>query len=104
MEITPPIVQVHMLLLLSAGWPRTITVGEPGAQGPAVAGTHGVDTPAAAAVSTVQVPNGRMFVAGIESMMFAAGLTSPVTIAAGTANTDGADPDVHESCAPIVTS
>jgi len=95
MEMTPPMVQVQVLVLLRAGWPRTITVGEPGAHGPAVAGTHGVATPEAAVVSTVHVPNGKIFVAGIESMMLAAGFTSPVTIAAATASAEGAEPCVH---------
>ena len=104
MEITPPMVQVQVLELLRAGWPRTMTVGEPGAHGPAVAGTQGVGTPDAAEVSTVQVPNGKMFVAGIESMMLAAGFTSPVTFGAGTASAEGAEPCVHWSWAPIVTS
>jgi len=81
-----------------------MTVGEPGAHGPAVAGTHGVGTPDAAAVSTLHVPKGMMFVMGIESMMFAAGFTSPVTVGVGTAKTDGAEPEVHWSCAPIDTS
>jgi len=39
-------------------------VGDPGAHGAAVAGTQGVGTPAAAAVSMLQVPNGMMFVMG----------------------------------------
>ena len=95
MAITPPIVQVQVLVLLRAGWPRTITVGEPGAQGPAVAGTQGVGTPDAAAVSTLHVPNGRILAMGIESMILAVGFTSPVTTGTRTARTEGADPDVH---------
>src|SRR5262245_51493940 len=95
MLITPPMVHVQVLVLLRAGWPRTITVGEPGVHGPAVAGTQGVATPEAAAVSTLQVPNGMMLVMGTESMMLAAGLTSPVTFGATTASTEGADPETH---------
>src|SRR5690349_7967803 len=95
--------QVHLLVLLRAGMPRTMTVGEPGAQG-VVAGTHGVGTPAAAAVSTLQVPNGGMFEMGMQSAMLAVGLTSPVTVGTATTSTDGAVPDVHCICAPIVTS
>ena len=60
-----------------------------------MAGTQGVGTPEAAAVRTVHVPNGKMFVMGMESMMLAAGLTSPVTLGATTASTEGADPETH---------
>ena len=102
-EIEPPIPQVHLLVLFSAGMPRTMTVAEPGAQG-VVAGTHGVGTPAAAAVSTLQVPNGGMLLIGMQSMMLAVGLTSAETSGGATTNTDGAVPDVHCICAPIVTS
>jgi hypothetical protein len=64
-EIEPPIVQMHLLVLLSAGMPRTVTVGEPGAQGAATAGTQGVGTPNAAEVRIVQVPKGGMFAIGM---------------------------------------
>jgi hypothetical protein len=94
-EMQPPIVQVQVLELFRAGALRSMTVGEPGAQGAAVAGTQGVGTPAAAAVSTLQVPNGMMLVIGMWSMILAAGFTSPVTGGATTANTEGAVPDVH---------
>jgi hypothetical protein len=52
-EITPPKLQLHLLVLFRAGIIRTVTVAEPGAQGAAVAGTHGmgVSTPLAAAVA-----------------------------------------------------
>jgi hypothetical protein len=63
-EIEPPIVQTHLLVLLRAGIPRTVTVGEPGVQGATIAGTQGVDTPEAAAVKVAQVPKGGMFVIG----------------------------------------
>lgn len=44
---------MHLLELLSAGAVQTITVGEPGTQGAAVTGRHGigVNTPIAAAVA-----------------------------------------------------
>ncbi len=102
--MTPPMLQEQVLLLLSAGWPRTVTVGEPGAQGPAVAGTQGVGTPAAAEVSMLHVPKGMMFVMGTMSMMFATGFVSPVTRGTTTANTEGADPIAHCNCAPIDTN
>jgi hypothetical protein len=102
-EITPPIEQTHLLVLLSAGAPRTITVGEPGAQG-TVAGTQGVGTPAAAAVKTLQVPNGGMLATGALSRMLAIGLTSPVTSGGATTNVEGAVPEVQVIIAPIDTS
>lgn len=56
-ETTPPQLHMHLLELFSAGLPPTITVGEPGAQGPAHAGIHGmgVSTPIAAAVALATV-------------------------------------------------
>ena len=93
-----------MLLLFNAGWPRTITVGEPGAHGAAVAGTQGVGTPAAADVRILQVPNGIIFVMGTLSMMLAVGFVSPVTVGTTTAKTEGAEPIGHCNWAPIVTS
>ena len=80
-----------------------MTVGEPGAQGATMAGTHGVGTPEAAAVSTLQVPNGGMFVMGMLSRMFAVGM-SDVTVGGATINEDGAVPDEHIIIAPIATS
>jgi hypothetical protein len=104
MLMLPPMQQAQVLELLRAGNWRTITVGEPGAHGAAVAGTHGVGTPAAAAVSTLHVPNGMMLAMGTWSIMFAVGFISPVTTGTRTASTEGAVPDVHCNCAPIVTS
>ena len=51
--ITPPQLHMHLHVLFTAGFPPTNTVGEPGAQGAAVTGTHGcgVRTPIAAAVA-----------------------------------------------------
>ena len=56
-ETTPPQLHMHLLELFSAGLPPTITVGEPGAQGAAHAGIHGmgVSTPIAAAVALATV-------------------------------------------------
>ena len=52
-DITPPQLHVHVEVLLRAGWFLIITVGDPGAQGEAVNGTHGagVGTPRAAVVA-----------------------------------------------------
>jgi hypothetical protein len=103
-EIEPPMVQTHLLVLLRAGMPRSVTVGEPGAQGAVMAGTQGVGTPAAAAVSTLHVPNGGMLEIGTKSMMFAAGLDSAVTVGGATIRVEGAVPDVHAIMALIATS
>jgi hypothetical protein len=101
--ITPPTEQVHMLPLWMAGMPRMVTVEEPSVQGE-VAGTQGVGTPAAAAVRTLQFPNGFMFIMGTKSMMLAAGCISAVTGGPTTVSADGAAPDVQESMAPFVTN
>ena len=65
---------MHLHVLFTAGFPPTNTVGEPGAQGAAVTGTHGcgVRTPIAAAVAAatcgfamdVHIPNGIIFTIG----------------------------------------
>ena len=74
MEIAPPQLQLHWQVLLSAGTSPTMTVGDPGAHGAAVTGTHGmgVRTPMAAAVAAATVgfdgdmhmPNGAIFTTG----------------------------------------
>jgi hypothetical protein len=103
-EIEPPIEQTHLLVLLRAGIPRSMTVAEPGAQGAAIAGTQGVGTPNAAAVSTLHVPNGGIFEIGTKSMILAAGFDSAVTVGGATINVDGAVPDVHAIIALIATN
>ena len=84
--------------------PRTVTVAEPGVQGATMAGTHGVGTPDAAAVSTLQVPNGGMFVIGTKSMMLATGFDSALTSGGATISVEGAVPDVHCKDALMATS
>jgi hypothetical protein len=103
-ETDPPIEHTHLLVLLSAGIPRNVTVGDPGAHGAVMAGTHGVGTPAAAAVRTLHVPNGGILLIGTKSMMFAAGFISAVTVGTVTINVDGAVPDVQTIIALIATS
>ncbi len=51
--MTPPHVHMHWETFVKTGWPPTVTVGDPGAHGDAVAGMHGcgVNTPNAAAVA-----------------------------------------------------
>jgi hypothetical protein len=105
MEITPAQLHMHLLVLLRAGMPRTMAVGEPGAQGADVTGMQGIGvrTPSAAAVaeatvgfaSDVHIPKGGMLAIGLLSMMFAAGLFSAVTVGSMTIKLDGATPKLH---------
>jgi hypothetical protein len=106
---------MHLLVLLRAGMPPIITVGDPGVQGAEVAGTHGagVSTPSAAAVSEItsgfvgalHMPNGMIFSIGTWSMMLAAGLFSAfVKFTGNTIRFDGAAPKLHVSVALIATS
>lgn len=115
MVITPPHMQLHMQVLFSAGMLAIVTVGEPGDQGAAVFGMHGigVSTPRAAAVAAatvglamdMHIPKGGMFTIGLLSMMFAAGGPAPMTLFAGsTFNVLGATPNEHIIIAPEQTS
>jgi hypothetical protein len=115
MVIAPPHMQLHMELLFSAGMLAIMTVAEPGDQGAAVFGMHGmgVNTPSAAAVAEATVgfaidmhmPKGGMFTMGLLSMMFAAGGPAPMTLFAGsTLNVLGATPNEHIIIAPETTS
>ena len=112
--MTPAQLHMHLHVLLSAGFPPTSTVGEPGVHGAEITGVQGigVKTPAAAAVAAdtcgfamdVHIPKGIMLVIGMLSMIHAAGILLHITLAFGrTLNTDGAIPKLHISCAPEVT-
>ena len=90
------------------------TVGEPGAHGAGVTGTHGmgVRTPRAAAVAAATVgfdgelhmPNGGMFTMGALSMIVAAGGPPASTWLVGkTTRLLGATPKLHCIIAPIQT-
>jgi hypothetical protein len=72
----------------------------------------GVSTPSAAAVAAatcgllglMHIPNGMMFIIGIMSIMFACGwLVVMVKFFGVTISTDGAAPNVHISCAVLIT-
>jgi hypothetical protein len=113
--ITPPHMQLHMQELFNAGMLAIMTVGEPGDQGAAVFGMHGmgVSTPSAAAVAEATVglamdmhmPNGGMFTMGLLSMMFAAGGPAAMVLFAGrTLKVLGATPNEHIIIAPEQTS
>ena len=112
--MTPPQLHMHFDEFESAGAVPTITVGEPGTQGAAVTGMHGigVSTPMAAAVAAatwgfdgdVHMPNGGMFSIGLLSMMFAAGGPPPMMRLTGRMfNADGATPKLHIMFAPDET-
>ena len=112
--MTPAQLHMHLHVLLSAGFPPTSTVGEPGAHGAEITGVHGigVNTPAAADVAAdtcgfamdVHIPKGMIFVIGMLSMIDAAGILLHITLAFGrTLSTDGAIPKLHINCAPEVT-
>ena len=80
MDICPPQVHIHLLLLVSAGMFITFTIALPGAQGAGITGTHGigVNTPIAADVAAETVglaierhmPKVGMF-AGVKSIVVA---------------------------------
>ncbi len=113
MDITPAQVQLHLDVLFSAGDLRSVTVGDPGAQG-AVTGRQGVgvSTPLAAAVAEAVVgfasdehmPNGGILVIGIESSILAAAILSPVTVGTVTSNVDGAAPKLQDILAVAATN
>lgn len=103
-EITPPQLHIHLLVLLSAGLPPTITVGDPGAHGAAHAGTHGigVSTPIAADVALATVGFARLLhipkvIGGFGiSIIVAAGIFDFITVLwEVTVSGAGAAPNVH---------
>jgi hypothetical protein len=108
--ITPPQLHMHFEVLLRAGILATNTVGDPGAQGAAVTGTQGmgVRTPRAAAVAAatiglameLHIPNGRMFIMGLLSIIFAIGIAVMTLLAGRTIRELGATPKLHCSMAP----
>jgi len=111
--ITPPQAQLHIEVLLRAGMPPIMHVGEPGAQG-MVTGMQGIGvrTPSAAAVAAatmgfardMHMPNGGMFTIGAQSMMVAAGVPAMVLLIGRTFSVEGAIPKGHIIMAPAVTS
>jgi len=84
--MTPPQVHMSVEVLLRAGMPPIVTIGEPGAQGATVTGMQGigVSTPSAAVVAeatagfegVMHIPNVGMFTIGKLSIIVAA--SSPV--------------------------
>ena len=112
--MTPP--QLHMSFdeSLSAGMLAISTVGHPGIQGAVVIGTQGigVNTPKAAAVaeatvgfaSEEHIANGRIFIIGTLSMIFAAGDVASTLFVGMTVSALGAAPNEHCSVHPETTS
>jgi hypothetical protein len=115
MLIMPAQAHMHMEVLLSAGMPPIITCGEPGTQGDAVTGTHGmgVNTPSLAAVAAATVglvmvlhmPKGMMFTMGLWSMMVAVGMPEHRGLSGvgSTVRLLGIVPKEHVSIAPETT-
>jgi hypothetical protein len=102
-----------LLVLFNAGMFTIKTVGDPGAQGAGITGTHGigVNAPNAAAVAAAtaelandeHMPNGMMFTSGLLSMMFASGVTVCTRFTGNTASVLGAAPKLHCIVAPMQT-
>jgi hypothetical protein len=113
MVITPPHMHVQVEVLLRAGMPPSIIVGEPGTHGATVFGMQGmgVNTPRAAAVADATIglasdrhtPKGGMFTIGLLSMMLAAGVPIMVLLTGSTLSVLGATPKVHIIIEPVVT-
>lgn len=111
--ITPPQLHINVESFCSAGISPISTVGEPGIQGAAVAGTHGigVNTPIAAAVAAATVglagqlhmPNGSTLTMGALSMMVAAGAPAMTHDVGNTFSDEGARPKLHFNMVPAVT-
>lgn len=102
--MTPPQLHMHLLELFSAGLLHISTVGDPGAQGAAHAGTHGigVSTPIAAAVALATVGFARLLhipnvMGGLGiSIIVAAGMFESITVLwEVTVSGAGATPKVH---------
>jgi hypothetical protein len=112
-EMTPPQLQVSLLLLFNAGELPIKTVVLPGAHGAVVTGMHGigVKTPMAAAVAEatvgfdieLHIPNGMIFAIGLLSIIVAIGIVVIVLLFGSTFMTDGAMPKVHCKLAPPQT-
>jgi len=111
--MTPPHAHISFDESFSVGMLPTSIVGEPGAHGAGVTGTHGigVKTPSAAAVaaatvgfdSELHMPNGGTFVIGTLSMIVAAGVPVSTALTGRTTSELGAAPKLHCITAPMQT-
>lgn len=115
MLICPAHVHMHIDVLFNTGIPPSVTVGDPGVQGEAVAGMHGmgVSTPNAAVVAAattglagdMHMPKGMMFTMGAKSMILAAICFPHCTRLTGsTIKAEGATPIVHINCAVMTVT
>jgi hypothetical protein len=114
MVIVPPHAHMQVEVLVRAGMPPTVTMGDPGAHGATVFGTHGmgVSTPEADAVADAtegfardeHMPNVGMFTMGMKSLMVAAGMFAHMMPVDGsTVSVPGAVPKGHIRLAPDTT-
>ena len=112
--MTPPHIQISLLLTVSVGAPWVSTWRLPGAQGAVVAGTHGmgVSTPQAAEVAEATVglarerhiPKVGMLTIGLLSMILATNLPCIMELRGGiTTRGTGVIPMLHFMVAPIHT-
>ena len=106
--MTPAQAHIHFEVEFNAGLPPMVTVGEPGAQGPVILGTHAWGAPWAAITSGLvgaeHIPNGGMLLIGLKSIIVAAGVPQVVVGAEVAFNVAGAAPKLHCNIAPVTTS
>jgi hypothetical protein len=113
MVMVPPHMHWQVESWLRAGTPEMVTATDPGAQGAAVAGTHGIGvrTPRAADVaeatsglaSDEHIPKVGMLTIGAESVMVATGIEAAITMCGSGLRAAGATPKSHIISAPSVT-
>ncbi len=118
MVMTPVHMHMQVQVLVSAGKPLIRTIGDPGVQGLAVAGTHGPGTgaPIAAAlaamtaglVGLLHIPNVGIFAIGAKSMIVAYGpeaarTGTPFGMTVSGMGTGGSA-IAHEIIAPVQTT
>jgi len=107
--ITPPHIHINVDELFIAGKLLTKTVGEPGAHGVSVRGTHGAGANitgggliVAGFAGLLHIPNGGMFTLGLLSITLAIGILV-IALPGGTIREDGATPKAHLIIAPPQT-
>jgi len=111
--MTPPHAHISFDDSFSVGMLPTSMVGDPGAHGAVVTGTHGIGViaPSAAAVAAastgvdveLHMPKGGMFTIGTLSMIVAAGVPVSTALTGRTTSVLGAAPKLHCITAPMQT-
>jgi hypothetical protein len=108
MGAPPDNVQKHIESLVRAGVPLIVTVGEPGVQGAAMAGTQGAEPEGfmqAGLAGELHMPKVAMLTIGAKSMIVAAGAPALTIAPSGTTlSTAGTFPIGHMTIAPATTS